>query len=186
MSSRPTTPASLPDTSTWWQQKRAPFIFVTKVAGLMGIYYIILGFPFADRAFEQLLMVNAHASGWLLHLLQPSTLTVGTQIRDAHFAVNVRRGCDAIEPAWLFTTAVIAFPAPMGPKLWGIATGVTAILAINIVRIASLFLIGEYSPGWFEIAHLQVWPLTLIVAAVALWFCWLKFVAARQATASSR
>ncbi len=166
--------ANLPRASTWWRERAATFTFVGKVVGLVCVYYVLIGFPFADRILESILAWNAQASGWLLHLLNQSTFTSGTQIHDGHFAVNVRRGCDAIEPAWLFSAGILAFPASLRQKLLGIAAGVCIILSVNIVRIASLFLIGEYTPQWFEAAHLQVWPLALIFTAILLWFCWLK------------
>jgi exosortase/archaeosortase family protein len=132
--------------------------------------------PFFDRLLERLLLWNAAASGALLNLLGQHTHITGTVINSIRFSTNVRRGCDAVEPAWFFDSAVLAFPAPWARRWVAIAAGTVLIGVVNVVRVASLFLIGVYYPRAFEAAHLEVWPAAFILFAAGLWVTWLVWL----------
>lgn len=159
--------------SHWWQGKRSVLRFGLSFAILMAAYYAIAATPWFDRLIYRLLHWNALASGASLNLLGQGTRTADTVIRSGRFSVNIRRGCDAVEPVWYFTAAILSFPAPLGRKLAGIAAGAVLICFANILRIVSLFLIGAYLPRFFGVAHLEVWPALLILFASSLWIAWL-------------
>lgn len=157
----------------WWPVKNPTLRFGLTFAALMAAYYAVAEVPFFDRILLQLLQWNAAASAALLNLLGQHTHTNGTVIRSVRFATNVQRGCDAVEPAWFFAAAVLAFPAPWKSRLKAIAMGTLLIGAINVVRIATLFLIGAYWPRAFAVAHLELWPAAIILLASGLWIAWL-------------
>jgi len=157
----------------WWQGKRPVLRFGLSFAVLMGAYYAIAATPWFDHLLNRLLHWNALVSGAALNLLGQGTVTTDTFIRSAHFSVNIRRGCDAVEPVWYFSAAILSFPARPGQKLAGIAAGAVLICAANVLRIVSLFLIGVYFPRSFGIAHLEIWPALLILFASCLWIAWL-------------
>lgn len=142
---------------------------------LIGAFYALLLLPFSDRALYAYLRANAQLSSGILGLLGEQTSVMGTAIRSAQFAVNIQRGCDAIEPSWLFCAAVLAFPLAWRQKLWAILIGVPLPLALNLVRIVSLFLLGVHAPALFNTFHLEIWPVVFILAALLLWVGWIRW-----------
>jgi len=144
-------------------------------SALMALYYAVALTPQFDRLLFQCLAWNARASNAVLNLLGQGTTASDLTIHSPRFAINVRRGCDAFEPAWFFCAAILAFPAPFRRKLAGILVGCALIFATNIVRISSLYLIGAYWPRLFSPAHLEIWPIALILLAVFLWISWIGY-----------
>lgn len=139
----------------------------------MALYYFIIVIPFFDELLFRYLSWNAWAASRILNLFGQHTLVSENVIQSAGYVVNVRRGCDALEPSWFLCAAILAFPAPFKRKTGGILLGISVIGAINVVRIASLFLIGLYSPRLFPAAHLEIWPVIFILLAVGLWIGWI-------------
>jgi exosortase H (IPTLxxWG-CTERM-specific) len=144
---------------------------------LMALYYVVVLLPFVDRMFYQYLRANARLSGAIVNLFGQACLVTDVTLRAGAFAISVRRGCDALEPAWFFCAAVLSFPAAFSRKLPGILAGSAVILVLNLARIVSLFFIGLRSPGLFDAAHLEVWPAVFIVAAILLWAGWIRWAA---------
>jgi len=52
--------------------------------------------------------------------------------------------------------------------------GFVAIQALNIVRIASLFDLGQWSEAWFEFAHLYLWQTLIMLDALVVWLPWIR------------
>jgi len=92
-----------------------------------------------------------------------------------HFAIVIRRGCDAVEPAWFFCAAIIAFPVAFKRKILGMLVGVSLLLALNLVRIVSLYFIGWRIPALFSAAHLELWPVLFILSALVMWIGWIRW-----------
>ena len=167
-------PPSAPDRwQSGWGARSPVLRFGLSFAVLMAAYYAVVLVPFFDRLLLMVLHWNAVASGAFLNVLGQDTHTSGTVIRSARFATNIQRGCDAVEPAWFFAAAVLAFPAPWKSKGLAIAVGTLVIAAVNVIRIVTLFLIGAYFPRAFAITHLELWPAAFILLASGLWLGWL-------------
>ena len=160
-------------------------VFVLKFVALMGLYYVLADTVPFDRILNRCLEWNAAASNGLLDVLGFGTQATGTRIHSASFAINVRRGCDAFEPVWFFSSGVLAFPAAWRRRAMGILAGALAIFAANILRISSLFVVGSRWARGFETLHLEVWPAALILLAVGLWVGWIRWAGrpGRHATA---
>ena len=138
------------------------------------LYYIVALLPWVDgELFPAYLRANAYASSAILNCLGQSCHVVGTTIRSPQFAITIKRGCDALEPSWLFCAAVLAFPASWRRRLLGMSIGVAVILALNLVRIVSLYFLGIHLPSVFETMHLEVWPVIFILVALLIWIGWI-------------
>jgi exosortase H (IPTLxxWG-CTERM-specific) len=161
---------------TWIAGKGPVFRFVLCFGALMGLYYALALTPYCDRLLYSYLQINARATGGLLNWLGQNCRVDGVSIRSAHFAIAIRRGCDAIEPAWFFCAALIAFPGAFKRKILGMLIGVSLLLALNLVRIVSLYFIGWRFPGFFDTAHVELWPLIFILMAMALWLGWIPWM----------
>ncbi|MFA7344350.1 MAG: hypothetical protein WC003_08610 [Terrimicrobiaceae bacterium] len=160
----------------WYQEKRPIIRFVCLFGLFMGIFHALLLIPAVDRAMYDYLAANAWISHALLNLFGFGTVLNQTQISSGDFSIVVRRGCDAVEPAALFASAVLAFPAPWEKKALGIVAGSLVLLAVNILRIVSLFWVGIVARPLFAKAHLEIWPLLFILAAFALCAAWIRWV----------
>jgi len=126
--------------------------------------------------FQVYLEWNARISGWLLSLAGYDTQVAGTSIFSGAAAVDVRRGCDGMQPSALFAIAVLVFPAPWRRRLVGAALGVVVLLAMNVARIVTLYLLRAHVPSLFDEAHHWLWPMAFIVVALAMWIAWVRGV----------
>ncbi len=94
------------------------------------------------------------------------------------FAVSIEAGCNGVEAALVLVAAMLAFRASWKARLAGIATGLVAVQALNVVRVVSLFYIGQWSPRAFEWAHLYLWQALIMLDVLVVWLLWLRWVAA--------
>ena len=137
---------------------------------VMGLYYAATLTPFfKHKLFPSYLRANAEAAAVILNVLGHPTIVSGRTVSAGGFAIDVSRGCDGIEPSVLFAALLLAFPCPLARKIPGILIGTLLLLAINLVRIASLFLIGLHFPQTFHLMHADVWQVVFILLAIV--FC---------------
>jgi exosortase H (IPTLxxWG-CTERM-specific) len=148
--------------------------FLLLFAVLVGAFYAVALWPPADRALYLYLEANAKVASDLLRALAQDTHSNGLTVLSPSYAISIRRGCDGLEPAWIFGAAVLAFPARVGRKAAVLPAGIALILAANLVRIVSLYFIGSRMPALFPVAHLEVWPAVFMVLILALWIRWAR------------
>ncbi len=96
-----------------------------------------------------------------------------------HFAVSIEPGCNGVEALIVLFSAIFAFPAPLKHKLIGFAIGFFAIQGLNLVRIISLFYLGQWNLGAFNFFHLYLWQALIILDALVVWLIWLRYLPAR-------
>jgi len=112
----------------------------------------------------------------LLRLLGQDATVLGRSIDSPRASMSIERGCDAIHPSALFLAAILAFPASLRKKVVGAVAGVALLLAINLLRIISLFYIRVHFPAAFEIMHVEVWQALFIFLALLCWIVWVARV----------
>jgi len=161
--------------AAWYASKRGVFWFSLKFGGLVAALYALLLIPGCDR----LLFLYLKAYAWLAHGVL-NALGQGCQLSDVtisspRFSMAIRRGCDAVEPTWLFCAAVLSYPGPWGRKAVGILIGTLLLQTLNLVRILSLYFIGVHLPSFFNTAHLEIWPTIFIITAIALMLVWIEW-----------
>ena len=101
------------------------------------------------------------------------------------FAVTIEAGCNGVEAMLVLLAGILAFPAPWRYKLAGLAVGAVAIQALNLVRIVSLFYLGQWDAQWFEWAHLYVWQTLIMLDALIVWLLWIRAVASSPPAAAA-
>ena len=101
----------------------------------------------------------ASISAALVTLADPNVAVAGKVLRSTQngFAVSIEAGCNGVEATLVLLAAVLAFPAPWKNRIVGLLAGVFAVQGLNIVRVISLFYLGQWDYGIFEWAHLYVW-----------------------------
>ena len=120
----------------------------------------------------------AAASVAIVKAFDPAVVAQGAVIISTKtgFAVQILAGCNGVEAMIVLIAGVLAFPATWPQRAAGIAIGVVAIQALNLVRIVSLFYLGQWDRQWFEWAHLYVWQAVIMLDALIVWLLWLRAV----------
>jgi len=120
----------------------------------------------------------AAASAWLVTLVDPDVAAAGKVLRSTSsgFAVSIEAGCNGVEATIVLLAAMFAFPAPWRRKLLGFAAGVVAVQGLNVVRVISLFYLGQWDMQLFEWAHLYVWQALIMLDVLVVWLVWVRLL----------
>ena len=90
------------------------------------------------------------------------------------YAIRVEDTCNASNVTILLWAAILAFPAPWREKILGLLVGTLVLHAVNLVRIISLFYIGQHKPDWFQFTHLYVWETVIMLVTLAIFWTWVQ------------
>ena len=90
------------------------------------------------------------------------------------FALSVRAGCNGVEAALILIAAMLAFPTTWKHRVIGIIAGLIAVQFLNIVRVISLFYLGQWSIAAFEWAHFYLWPALIMLDVLIVWMIWIR------------
>jgi exosortase H (IPTLxxWG-CTERM-specific) len=103
-----------------------------------------------------------------------------------NFAISIERGCNGVEAVIILVAAMLAFPAPWKHRLIGIGLGFVAIQALNLVRIISLFYLGQWNRTWFDWFHLYLWQALIVLDALVAFLIWLRYLPRHDAPGDGR
>ena len=91
------------------------------------------------------------------------------------FGVSIEAGCNGVEAAIILIAGMLAFPSSLKLKLAGI--GIVAVQGVNLLRIISLFYLGQWNYQAFEFAHLYLWQALIMLDVLVVWLLWIRAVA---------
>ena len=125
----------------------------------------------------------AAASAGLVTLFDPGVVATGKvlQSKANGFAVSIESGCNGVEATIVLVAAILAFPAPWKHKIAGLAAGIVAVQGLNVVRVISLFYLGQWNLQVFEWAHLYVWQALIMLDVLIVWLVWVRTLPRRTA-----
>ena len=105
-------------------------------------------------------------------------ISQGRILRDAAtgFAVSIEAGCNGVEAAIVLIAGILAFPASLRHKLVAILAGFFFVQALNIVRIISLFYLGQWNYTVFEWFHLYLWPVLIMLDVLIVFAIYLQWL----------
>lgn len=134
--------------------------------------------PVQDAVILPWTSLLADFSGWLMSFFDSNVATAGKIISSTKngFAVSIEPGCNGIEAMIVLLAAIMAFPAPLLYKLKGLFYGFLAIQGMNLLRIISLFYLGQWSQEWFDWAHLYIWQALIMLDALVVFLIWIRFM----------
>ena len=120
----------------------------------------------------------AAMSAGLVTLFDPDVVAVGKVLRSTSngFAVSIEAGCNGVEATIVLLAAVLAFPAPWKNKVIGLVAGIIAVQGLNLVRVISLFYLGQWNYQVFEWAHLYVWQALIMLDVLVVWLVWVRML----------
>lgn len=115
---------------------------------------------------------------WIVGLFDPHAIASGKVLQSTtgDFAISIERGCNGVEAVIILVSAILAFPAPWKYRLAGIGVGFLAIQAVNLVRIISLFYLGQWNRLWFDWFHLYLWQALIVLDALVVFLVWLRWL----------
>jgi len=118
----------------------------------------------------------ATVSAGLVKWFDPYVLVSGKILQSTAngFAVSIEAGCNGVEATIVLVAAMLAFPAPWKHKIIGLVAGIIAVQGLNIVRIISLFYLGQWNYDVFEWAHLYVWQALIMLDVLIVWLLWVR------------
>lgn len=169
-----------PPASRW----RFLLIFLLVQAGLFAVELLQ---PVREAVIVPFTASLAWLSGMLITLFDTQVLTQGIYIESLRndFILRIEAGCNGVEPMIILAAAIIAFPASFKHKIIGLALGFVGIQGINIIRIITLFYIGQWSMQAYEWAHLYIWQALILIDAFAIWVLWVRYLNREATTATS-
>lgn len=163
--------------------RRRSLAFLARFGALLVVFYVVIALrPVNDRVIVPFTAGIARVSGALLTALGERVSVEGTEIRSPGFAVQIENGCNGLETILLFASAVLAFPASPARRAFGLLLGFAAIEVFNLLRVASLFWVGEHRPSLFSTFHTVLWQSLVVLFGVLLFLFW----AARARGAAER
>jgi exosortase H (IPTLxxWG-CTERM-specific) len=148
--------------------------------------FALLVIPYVDREFVAVFVrVIATISGSLIDFFGGSVVVNGAALQapTANFAILVDNGCSGLEATILVIAATMAYPTTIRLRLLGALACSLAILGVNLIRVISLFYLGQYSREWFDWAHLYAWDVLIMIDGLIAYALWIRFVGAREAMA---
>jgi archaeosortase B (VPXXXP-CTERM-specific) len=152
--------------------------FLLRFCSCALVLFLVLYFATDDETASLKRGVAFLVDGMLRAVGMRPTLE-GATIRVPGFSVAVVDQCTALYESALLVAAIVAFPATTAERAAGIVLGIVTLSSLNLVRIASLVLVGAWFPDWFSAFHLYAWQATITVAVVAYWLGWIARVGAR-------
>jgi exosortase/archaeosortase family protein len=166
---------------SWYQEKRSVLQYAGKFAGLVLLFCLLALTP----VYQSLLEEEVAWSAKLAHgmLSADSVVSGATLLRGKEAILEVKTKCSGLHFCWLLCAGILAFPAPWGLRIAGALLGSLLLLALNLLRVITLFLVGCYYPGWFPAVHEQVWPVVSLLVTMLLMGAWLVWVKGHEGAA---
>lgn len=151
------------------------------------IYFVIIQFFLFTM--EQLMTIRqliiipftqfiAQISVWFVHLFDQNVVSSGTVLQhlSSGFSVSIESGCNGIEALIVLISAILVFPTTWKFKLKGIIIGFFAVELLNIIRIITLFYIGQWNQEVFNWAHLYIWEALIMLDILIIFIWWIRML----------
>jgi exosortase H (IPTLxxWG-CTERM-specific) len=118
----------------------------------------------------------ASISADIVKLFDSQVLADGKVLQSVRngFAVSIEAGCNGVEATIVLVAAMLAFPATWQRKLSGLAIGVVAVQGLNVIRVISLFYLGQWREDVFDFAHQYVWQALIMLDVLVIWLLWVR------------
>jgi exosortase H (IPTLxxWG-CTERM-specific) len=146
----------------------------------VGIQVVLFGLeltPWAQRWFVvPWTSAVASVSAALVKTFDPAVIAQGKVLQSptTGFAVSIEAGCNGVEATIVLIAAILAFPAPWRSRLIGLAAGVVAVQGLNVIRVISLFYLGQWNLRAFEWAHMYLWQALIMLDVLVVWLIWIR------------
>jgi len=162
----------------WFDERRPLLHFVVKFLVVLAFLTAFSLTPLYQHILPGYLDTTARLTNTFLHILGEDTHLAGASIWSQKYSVTVTPDCSALEFSWFLVAALLVFPARWHWKIAGIASGIAMLAVLNVLRVATLYLIGIRALTLFDLVHEDVWPVLLIMTTLvflAAWIGWTEY-----------
>jgi len=148
--------------------------FLARLALYGLVFFVLLLHPTLRPYFEDFSASLAGVSAFTIRLFGGSVLQEGNILwpPGSSFAMKVLDGCNGINVVILLSAAILAYPASWKWRGVGVGAGLLAIQILNLLRLISLFYLGQWSESLFNLAHLYLWETLIILDALFVFGLW--------------
>ena len=155
-------------------------------AVLIGLFTLEMQESVQTAAIQPFTSMLASISAGIIIPFDDAVVAYGRIIehRAAQFAVSIEAGCNGVEATIVLIAGVLAFPATWKQKLSAIVLGFIAIQAMNILRIVSLFYLGQWDLAIFTWTHLYIWPVLIMLDVLIVFIVYLRYLNKQQTMAA--
>lgn len=155
---------------------------ITFLVVLVALFTIEMLVPVQQHVIIPFTAALAQVSAALILPFDDTVLAYGKvlQFSDTGFAVSIEAGCNGVEATIVLIAAVVAFPATWAQRVAAILVGFIAVQALNIVRIISLFYLGNWNLDIFGWIHLYLWPTLIMLDVLVVFLLYLRYLSARR------
>ena len=159
------------------KQKAEKYLTVFTLKFLFAAIFTIIPLSLLPEDwYAPLNRLTAFLSCEILKTFTPDTVLHGTHISVGEFRVNVISECSAVHLIALLISFVFAFPSKLTEKLYAICIGTLFLYTINIMRISLITVIGCRIPDLFDIAHIYLGQLVMIILMICFSLYWCQRV----------
>jgi exosortase H (IPTLxxWG-CTERM-specific) len=139
--------------------------------------FLVLANWLPDSVFSPLNRATASLSGECLALFGKKAVVAGDMVSLNGFRVLIVTECTALYSVMLFSALLLAAPATLKARLAGLAAGAALLGSVNILRIAAVVAVGSVNPALFEIVHVYLGQVVMMLTVVAAALVWLRLSA---------
>ena len=145
---------------------------------LIALFTLEMLNPVQEHVITPFTSLLAHLSAVLILPFDNSVIAYGKvlQFKDSGFAVSIEAGCNGVEATIVLIAAICAFPGSWRARLITIGLGFLAIQVLNIVRIISLFYLGNWNLEYFSWIHLYLWPALIMLDVLVVFIVYLRYL----------
>ena len=157
--------------------------FLLVFCGVLGsLFAIEMLSPVQQAVIQPFTVLLANVSTAVIVPFDNTVIAQGRILRDATtgFAVSIEAGCNGVEATIVLVAGIVAFPASLRHKMIAILVGFLFVQALNIVRIVSLFYLGQWNYTVFEWFHLYLWPVLIMLDVLVVFAIYLQWLGKRH------
>ena len=150
-------------------------VFIALISVLFGLEMLN---SVQDTVVQPFTSAIARVSAWFVQPFDDAVISSGRVLRHAGngFAVSIESGCNGVEAMIVLFAAIIAFPGGWYHRLLALMVGFVAVQAMNILRIISLFYLGQWNLDVFTWMHLYLWPVLIMLDVLIVFLVYLRWL----------
>ncbi len=166
-----------------WQEFKPTIVFLSKflvfyfVGNLLYGLFVTAYHPQPDPV-TQIVTRQTSAclslTGWDTAVLDRSNKPTTAIVFDSKAIVTVYEGCSGLNVMIIFVAFVFAFGPLQKAMCWFVPLGIMIIHASNLLRIALLFLVTLYRPGYLYFSHKYLFTAFIYGFVFLLWVWWVR------------